>query len=227
MGIFLLGRPPLSMMTLINFTKHSTYVYDKRCRLGSCWLGGKIMEFWVEKQGCLPPMLNFCTILYFVESFAEFTYMKNRDVCRRCSHQTFSQFCTLLKVLQNSHTTWKTGMFAADPPHTNFCTILYLVESFAKFTYIEKQWCLPPILPHTHSTFLHNLVPCQKFCKIHIYGKYEKQWCLPPILTPNCDAYTNSRNTVGSFLHILHLFFWQSKYERRGSSRGHLASKGS
>ena len=82
------------MMTLINFTKHSTYVYDKRCRLGSCWLGGKIMEFWVEKQGCLPPMLppNFFTILYVVESFTKFTYyVKNRDVCRRSSLLTPTQ----------------------------------------------------------------------------------------------------------------------------------------
>ena len=101
MGIFLLGRPPLSMMTLINFTKHSTYVYDKRCRLGSCWLGEKIVEFWVEKQGCLPPMLppNFFTILYVVENFTKFTYyVKNRDVCCRSStHQT------LLLTVWSSH----------------------------------------------------------------------------------------------------------------------------
>ena len=101
------------MMTLINFTKHSTYVYDKRWRRGSCWLGERIMEFWVEKQGCLPPMLppNFFTILYVVESFTKFTYyVKNRNVCRRSS----------------SH-------------QLNFCTILYFVESFAEFTYMKNN----------------------------------------------------------------------------------------
>ena len=98
-GNFPTGTPP--NINLINFTKHSIYVYDKRWRRGSCWLGERIMEFWVEKQGCLPPMLtpNFFTILYVVESFTKFTYyVKNRDVCRRSS-----SYQTLLLTVWSSH----------------------------------------------------------------------------------------------------------------------------
>ena len=100
------------------------------------------MEFWVEKQGCLPPRLNFCTILYFVESFTKFTYMKKQGCLPPILlTPTFAQFCTLLKVLQNSHIQKNNDVchqFFLTPTQL-FCTILYLVKSFAKFTYMKSM----------------------------------------------------------------------------------------